>query len=122
MGHYPNQKLIVIHRENVEKAKEKERPFLVAYHDNLIAAMNGLTAAEFKVYICLLFNKDKFQLGFSPEHIQDIANVGKDTIRKALNSLERIGLLEFDGNSKYHFYESNNVEREHKKKNYNFFF
>lgn len=121
MGHYPNQKMIIIHRENVERAKEKERPFLVAYQDNLIAAMNGLSAAEFKVYICLLFNKDQFRLGFSPEHIKDIANVGKDTIRKALNSLEKIGLLEYDGDSKYHFYETNSIKGKHINKDYDFF-
>ena len=68
--------------------------------------MNTLTAAEFKVYMCLLFNRDHFPLDFSPEHIQSMANVSKDTVRKALNSMEKSGFLEYDGDSKYHFYET----------------
>ena len=90
---------------------------MIAYQDNLIGAMKVLSHAEFKVYLCLLFNKDYFPLDFSPEHIQDIANVGKDTIRKALNTLEKCGYLVYDGESKFDFYEDNT--KPHKQIKYN---
>ena len=111
MGQYPNQKRIIIHRENIEKGKGNTRPFLIAYQDNLIYAMKLLTPAEFKVYLCLLFNKEGYSLDFSPEHIHEITGVCKDTIRKALNRLEELGFLEYDGNSKYEFYESYSLPR-----------
>jgi len=111
MGQYPNQKRIIIHRESVENAKGNTRPYLIAYQDNLLDAMRLLTAAEFKIYLCLLFNKDGYPLDFSPEHIHNLTGVCKDTIRKALNRLEQLGFLEYDGNSKYDFYESNYIQR-----------
>ena len=108
---FPNQKWIEINRENVKGAKTNNRPYLVAYHDNLITAMKVLTPAAFKIYVYLLFNTDGFNLVFSPEHIHQITGLCKDTIRKSLNLLEQRGYIECEDFHKYHFYESYSVPR-----------
>ena len=106
---YPNQKRVVIHRELV-KGKEKGRPFLTAYQDNLLTAMNALTPAAFKLYVCLLFNTDGFPLRFSPENLHKLTGLCKDTIRKAMTQLETNGYLEYVDNGKYNFYENPNTK------------
>lgn len=92
--YYPNQKQITIIRENVEKSKTTGRLYLIAYQDNLIEAMNLLSPAAFKVYVCLLFNKDSYKIEFSPEHLRRVTGLCKDTIRKAIGQLMRFGYIE----------------------------
>ena len=105
INYYPNQKQITIKRENVEKSKDNGRLYLIAYQDNLIEAMNVLSPAAFKVYVCLLFNKDSFKIEFSPEHISRLANLCKDTVRKALNQLISAGYIEVKSFNKMEFSE-----------------
>ena len=54
---YPNQKEIVINRETIAKGTTN-RAYLIAYQDNLIDAMKTLSGTAFRVYLCLLFNRD----------------------------------------------------------------
>ena len=90
---FPNQKQVKVIRENVEKAKEANRPYLIAYIDNLQDAMRNLTPSAFKVYMCLLFNADGFKVRFSPENIHNMTGLCKDTIRKAMTQLEQKGFI-----------------------------
>lgn len=55
--YYPNQRQVVINREIVSKGSTK-RAYLVAYQDNIINAMTTLSGTAFRVYLCLLFNRD----------------------------------------------------------------
>lgn len=107
---YPNQKRVVIFRDNVKDVKNSGRPFLVAYQDNLLDAMNALTPAAFKLYVCLLFNADGFILRFSPENIHKMTGICKDTVRKAMTQLEEKGYLEYVDNGKYNFKENPNIK------------
>lgn len=107
---YPNQKRVVIFRENVKEVKGNGRPYLIAYQDNLLEAMNELTPAVFKLYICLLFNTDGFVLRFSPENLHKITGLCKDTIRKGMAQLEQKGYLEYVDNGKYNFKENKNIK------------
>ena len=108
MAQYANQKQIVINRENVVNSKSSNRPYLIAYQDNLKQAMLDLTPAAFKVYICLLFNADGYKLDFSPEHIKNITGLCKDTIRKAMTLLELRGYIKTVDYGKYIFSETPN--------------
>lgn len=100
---YANQKEIVIKRDLVEKASGKL--YLIAYQDNLINAMNALSPCSFKVYICLLFNKDKYSLDFSPQHIAKISGIHRDTARNAFQELEEKGYLVKLDEKHFIFYE-----------------
>ena len=102
---YPNQKQITIIRENVEKTKNTGRLYLIAYQDNLIEAMNLLSPAAFKVYVCLLFNKDGYKVEFSPEHLKRMTGLCKDTVRKAVGQLINCGYIEELKENKLVFHE-----------------
>ena len=106
---YPNQKQIKVMRENVVNSKINNRPFLVAYQDNLKEAMLNLTPAAFKLYVCLLFNADGYKLRFSPENIHKMTGLCKDTIRKALTQLEQKGYIESIDWYRYVFRENKNI-------------
>jgi len=54
----PNQKIVKINREKVDKGTGNGRNYLIAYQDNISSAMKLLSHTAFKVYIYLLFNKD----------------------------------------------------------------
>ena len=107
---FPNQKQIKVIRENVINSKENKRPYIIAYQNNLIEAMNCLTPAAFKVYVCLLFNADGYKLRFSPENIHKITGLCKDTIRKAMKQLEQQGYLESIDFYRYVFRENRNFK------------
>ena len=103
---YPNQKRVVVYREIVKDVKDNGRPYLIAYQDNLLRAMNDLTPAVFKLYVFMLFNKDKYPLRFSPEYISKMTGICKDTVRKGMTQLEEKGYLEYVDNCKYNFKET----------------
>ena len=100
----PNQKIIKINREKVDKVSSNGRKYLIAYQDNLLSAMKDLSHTTFKVYIYLLFNKDNYSVAYSPEYIHKQANICKETARKAFRELIEKGYI--DQNERgYDFYE-----------------
>ena len=101
----PNQKIIKINREKVDKgAGNNGRLYLVAYQDNITAAMNNLSHTGFKVYIYLLFNKDQFVVAYSPEYIHKLIGICNESARRAFKELIEKGYI--DKNDKgYDFYE-----------------
>ena len=104
--YYPNQKQITIIRDGVKKSKETGQPYLIAYQQNLIDAMNKLTASTFKVYLCLLFNKNNYSIEFSPEYNSKIACISKDSARRAFIQLEQEGYIKQVSEHGYIFRES----------------
>ena len=81
--------------------------------------MKKLTHTEFKVYVCLLFNKDGYTIDFSPAYIHELSGLNQDTIRKAFNALIDKGFLikANDKETLFNFYETpqkriNNEKRE----------
>lgn len=99
------QKHIKIIRQSVQKVKNNGRKYLIAYQDNIQNAMGELSHSAFKVYIYLLFNKTNFTLAYSPEYISKIANMCKQTSRKALKQLIQKGYLIQTDKYNYDFYE-----------------
>ena len=103
-SYYVGQRQVIINRDNVTKGAAK-RSYLVAYQDNLIQAMKTLTGTAFRVYLCLLFNKDKYSLEYSPEHISKIAGMCLPSARKAFKELQECGYIEELDKRHYVFYE-----------------
>lgn len=104
--YYTNQKQITIKKERVEGSKKYQQPYLIAYKANLEDAMKDLTATAFKVYICLLCNKNNYTIEYSPEHISRVTGICKDSARKALVQLEQKGYLKQINDHRYIFRES----------------
>lgn len=101
--YYANQKQLTIHRDVVRS--ESGRPFIYAYNDNLLQAMDDLSASAFKVYVYLLMNKDGYKKEFSPAAIAENVKIHKDTARDAFKQMIRKGYLEQVKDYKYNFYE-----------------
>ena len=55
--------------------------------------MKSLTHSTFKVYTCLLFNKDLFTIEYSPSYISQLSGIHPDTARRAFKELEEKGYL-----------------------------
>lgn len=104
MDFIPNQKVIKINREKVIKGLTGGRLFLVAYQDNISAAMKTLSHTAFKIYIYLLFQKDGYSVCYSPEYLHKAANMCKDTARKGINELIEKGYIDKTERG-YDFYE-----------------
>lgn len=104
--YYPNQKQVTIIREEVKNSKATAQPYLIAYQQNLIDAMSNLSASTFKVYLCLLFNKNNYTIEFSPEYISKIACVCKDSARRAFIQLEQQGYIKKVSEHGYIFREN----------------
>ena len=104
MDFIPNQKVVKINREKVIRGLTGGRLFLVAYQDNLLAAMKNLSHTAFKVYMWFLFQKDGYSVCYSPEYLHKAANMCKDTARKGMKELIEKGYV--DQNERgYDFYE-----------------
>ena len=104
MDFIPNQKVIKINREKVVKGLTQGRLYLVAYQDNISAAMKTLSHTAFKIYIYLLFQKDGYSVCYSPEYLHKAANMCKDTARKGINELIEKGYIDKTERG-YDFYE-----------------
>ena len=113
--YYPNQKQITIKKQPVEGSKKNQSPYLIAYTMNLEWAMKELTATAFKVYICLLCNKNNYTIEYSPEHISKTAGICKDSARKALVLLEQKGYLKQIDDHHYVFRENKLIPFEEKR-------
>lgn len=100
----PNQKIVKVNRERVDKVSSNGRKYLIAYQDNLFDAMKNLTHTTFKVYLYFLFNKDGYSVAYSPEFIKKQANVCKETARKAFKELSEKGYI-IATDRGYEFYE-----------------
>ena len=89
----PNQKIIRVNREKVDKVAAQGRLYLIVYQDNLLYAMKDLSHTAFKVYMYFLFNKDNYSVAYSPEYIHKQANICKETARKAFKELQDKGYI-----------------------------
>lgn len=89
----PNQKIVRVNREKVDKVAAQGRLYLIAYQDNILTALKALSHTAFKVYIYLLFNKDGYSVAYSPEYIHKQANICKETARKAFKELQDKGYI-----------------------------
>lgn len=77
---------------------------MIAYQDNISAALKDLSNSAFKVYIYFLFHKDGYSIAFSPEYFRKSVNICKDTARKAFKELQEKGYI-IKTDRGYEFYE-----------------
>ena len=106
---YPNQKIIKVRREKVDKSKGT---FLNIYESSIEEAMNILTNSAFKVYICLVSNADGYRFSLSPTAIKDKTHLCLDTVRKALKELEIKNYIKYVEGNQYEFYEIPNYNKQ----------
>lgn len=118
--YYANQKQVTIKKEIVQESKKNQMPYLIAYKANLEDAMKDLTATAFKVYVCLLCNRNNYTIEYSPEHISRITGICKDSARKALYQLEQKGYLKQIDDHHYVFRENHFISFEEKKGDYGY--
>lgn len=100
----PNQKIIKINREKVDKVIGSGRLYLIAYQDNISSAMKNLSHTAFKVYIYLLFHKDQFSVAYSPEYIHKMSGICNESARRAFKELIEKGYI-VQGEKNFSFYE-----------------
>ena len=99
---YANQKEIKINRKKINSTNGK---YMIAYQDDIKAAMNSLSKSAFIVYIYLLFNKDGYKFDYSPAHIAGETGISKESARNALKELEEESYIVNHGKNHYEFYE-----------------
>ena len=83
---FPNQYKVVINKEKVNQ-NDRERVYFLAYQETIEAAARNLTGNEFKLYIYLLSNQDKYEDLFSPAFFGEAYGVSADTARKLFQKL-----------------------------------
>lgn len=106
----PFQKTITINKEKV--VKQSSRFFLCCYQDNIETAMKALTHTAFKVWICLMFNRDGYTIDFSPAYVSQTTGLCLDTARKAMKELIQKNFL-IPANEKetiFNFYETPQIK------------
>ena len=98
---YPNQKIIVVHRET-----PKEN-FLGIKNENWMAASRDLTPHSMMLYFYFAANKDNYQFAFSPEAVLREIGIAKSTCHDQIKNLINKGyLVPKENNSNiYDFYE-----------------
>lgn len=102
---YPNQRMIGINREMPQKTKGSQRPYIVAYWDNVAAASKKLNGVAFKLYCYCLGNSDKYNLVFSPRDFTNQFGGSIKSAQTAFNELKENGYLKDLGHNHYEFYE-----------------
>lgn len=107
----PNQKMITIHRDNVKRGTGRQKPFLIAYQENLKYAMKSLSGTGFKVYMMLVFNTDNYRISFSPKFVSLETGISLDSARKALKELEEKKFIIAGEHLHYDFYEEPQMMR-----------
>ena len=103
---HPNQRIVVIERELPKKTKEEQRPYMVAYIDNIAAAGKNLNGVAFKLYCYLLSNESYFNLVFSPKDFTNNYGGSIKSAQGAFTELEEKGYIVLEKGNRFHFYET----------------
>lgn len=110
MKKIPNQKIVTISKEKVEKNTGKSKPFLIAYVDTIERASRDLKGNAFKVYMYLLTNLDDYRFGLSPQDIANRYGISPDSARDNIEALVDAHYLVHIEGDEYTFYD--NIERQ----------
>lgn len=103
---YPNQKMIYVNREMPKQTKENKRSYMIAYNDNIEAAMQVITKiSSFKLYIYLLGNTDNYHFALSTQDVADRCGINIKSAKEAVNDLIEKGYLVLREKKTYDFYE-----------------
>lgn len=98
-----NQKIV-----EVNKADTVRHFYGTVNKDCMFHAMQELTYNEFKIYMYMITNQDKFTQALSTKYVADLVGANKRKIQDAVNGLISKGYLvheENDMENRYVFYE-----------------
>lgn len=96
---YPNQKLVTIHKE------ELQRGFLGINNGVWKAASRDLGAHAFRLYLYFAANAKNYQFAFSPAAVYEEIGMPVSTCRDQIRKLEQKGYLVHSHGNSYDFYE-----------------
>ncbi len=103
--------MVCINREMPKQSKENKRPYMVAYNDNIAAAMQDLKkASSLKLYIYLLGNTDNYRFALSTQDVADKCGISVVSAKDAVNDLIEKGFLVLREKKTYDFYELPQVD------------
>lgn len=102
---HPNQRVLVIERELPKKTKEEQRPYMVAYIDNIAAAGKELNGVAFKLYCYFLSNENNFNLVFSPKDFTNNYGGSIKSAQAAFTELVEKGYIVLEKGNRFRFYE-----------------
>ena len=97
---YPNQRVIKIHREKVE------RDFLGIKNSTWQAAARDLRAHGLMLYLYLASNADNFELAFSPAHVSEAIGMPRSTCSDQFKKLIDKGYLVPTAGNRFEFFET----------------
>lgn len=106
MKNIPNQRIITISKEKVEKNSGKQKPFVMAYVDTIEKASRDLKGNAFKVYMYLLTNLDDYRFGLSPQDVANTYGISLDSARDCIDILIKKGYLVLLDDNEYIFYDN----------------
>lgn len=96
---YPNQRVIKIHREKVE------RDFLGIKNSSWQAAARDLRAHGLLLYLYLASNADNFELAFSPADVSESIGMPRSTCSDQFKKLIDKGYLVPTAGNRFEFFE-----------------
>lgn len=103
---YPNQKMVHVNREMPKQSKENKRSYMIAYNDNIEAAMQKITKlSSLKLYFYLLGNIDNYHFALSTQDVADRCGMNIKSAKEAVNDLIKKGYLVLREKKTYDFYE-----------------
>ena len=98
--------MIYVNREMPKQTKENKRSYMIAYNDNIEAAMQKLEkASSIKLYFYLLGNIDNYHFALSTKDISDRCNISVVSAKNAVNDLIEKHFLVLREKKTYDFYE-----------------
>lgn len=104
---YPNQKRVVISREMPKQTKDSKRAYMIAYKDNIEAAMKTITKiSSLKLYIYLISNVDNYYFALSTQDVSDTCGISLQSAKDAVNDLIEKRYLVLKDKKTYIFYET----------------
>lgn len=103
---FPNQKIVVVHREKPDK------DFIQIKKENFAEAYKNLGATALVLYLYLVGNKQGYKFALSPSAVQKAIGMPESTCRDQINKLISYGYLvpEKEDSNIYHFYETKQPE------------
>lgn len=97
---YPNQRVIKIHREKVE------RDFLGIKNSTWQTAARDLGAHALMLYLYLASNADNFELAFSPADVSEAIGMPRSTCSDQFKKLIAKGYLVPTAGNRFEFFET----------------
>lgn len=105
--------MVCINREMPKQTKENKRSYMIAYNDNIAAAMKDLNrVSSLKLYIYLLGNTDNYHFALSTQDVADKCGLNLKSAKEAVNDLIEKKYLVLREKKTYDFYEVAKTEIE----------